>query len=40
MILTASEILGAFQLGLISHAETREALGFSNTSAETEATGE
>lgn len=28
MTLTATEVLGAYQLGLISHAEAREELGF------------
>lgn len=36
MELTASEILGAFQLGLISHPEARTKLGFSAVAEETE----
>lgn len=28
MTLTATEVLGAYQLGLITHGEAREKLGF------------
>ena len=35
MTLAANEVLGAFQLGLISANEAREALGFSAIAAET-----
>jgi hypothetical protein len=35
MTLTANEVLGAFQLGLISANEAREALGFTAIVAET-----
>lgn len=31
MQLTATEVLGAFQLGIISMSEAREKLGFTNT---------
>jgi hypothetical protein len=34
MELTANEILGAFQLGLINHAEARTKLGFSAVATE------
>jgi hypothetical protein len=34
MTLSANEVLGAFQLGLISANEAREALGFSAITAE------
>jgi hypothetical protein len=35
MTLAANEVLGAFQLGLISANEAREALGYSAIIAET-----